>query len=124
MFQKAAKRRIDRTKNSQVRKVASLLAQALSLAPDSPEVWDTKSWVLINLRRYEEALKASEKALSLAPVPEALQNKGVALDRLGRREQAVEWLCRAWRAREWLPDKGGLMAETLGELGHRVEECG
>src|SRR5215211_2263986 len=31
MFQKSAKRRIDRVKKSQVRKVASLLAQALSI---------------------------------------------------------------------------------------------
>jgi hypothetical protein len=47
----------------------------------------------------------------------------MALAGLDRRDEAVEWLCRAWRAWEQLPDSRLLVEQTLRELGHDPKEC-
>jgi hypothetical protein len=43
---------------------------------------------------------------------------------LRRREDALEWLARAWDAREQLLDKGAEVKETLRESGYDPEKDG
>jgi hypothetical protein len=42
---------------------------------------------------------------------------------MGRRQEAVEWLCRAWSVREQLPDNGTSAAAALSILGLKPEDC-
>ncbi|MFN3973950.1 MAG: hypothetical protein ACK4K2_01550 [Dehalococcoidia bacterium] len=55
--------------------------------------------------------------------PKAWVGKGFALTGLGRHQEAVEWLCRAWKARERLPDKGASVEKTLRHLGVTPDRC-
>ncbi|MBI2303537.1 MAG: tetratricopeptide repeat protein [Chloroflexi bacterium] len=56
-------------------------------------------------------------------VAQALFNKGVRLGQLGRSQEAVASLCRAWRARDALPDGGELVASALRALGRDPKDC-
>lgn len=76
------------------------------------------------LGRYEEAVQAFDQALKLRPdYPDAWYNMGIALGKLGRRKEAIKWLCSAWRAQEQLSDRQGRVAEALKALGHDPERC-
>jgi tetratricopeptide (TPR) repeat protein len=101
--------------------------QALTFGPDYAEVWhywQYKAMALSVLERHEEALEACDRVISLRPdYPEAWLYKGVALEQVGRLDEAVQWLCRAWRARDQLPDDGAFADSILRELGHDPEEC-
>ena len=77
-----------------------------------------------NLRRYQESVEATERALTNKPdYPDAWYIKGWSLSGLGEHSEAVEWLCRAWRVRERLSDKGAGVASTLNWLGYTPAEC-
>jgi len=98
--------------------------KSLSLDPNFLEAWDTKSWALINLGKYREALEASEQSLIVDPgYVEAWQSKGVALANLQQDIEAVQWLCRAYLAREQLADSGFYAVQTLNGLGHDPAKC-
>jgi tetratricopeptide (TPR) repeat protein len=83
-----------------------------------------KGSTLALMGRFQEAVEAFDEALHLHPdYPYACGSKGLALRMLGRRAEAIEWLCRAWRLRGQLADDGRLVKETLGALGHNPEHC-
>ncbi|MDW8119911.1 MAG: serine/threonine protein kinase, partial [Chloroflexota bacterium] len=64
------------------------------------------------------------QALALQPdIPQAWYGVGVTLAYLGRTAEAVEWLCRAWRARDNLPDKGASLEAALKALGRSPQDC-
>lgn len=48
---------------------------------------------------------------------------GAALANLKRDNEAVEYLCRAWLAREQLEDGGAQAAELLSKMGLSPEHC-
>lgn len=98
--------------------------QAVRLRPDYPEVWNDKGWALIELGEYEEAVNALEQALRRKPnYPDAWYNKGLALGKMKQHEAAKSWLCLAWRARDQISDRSGMVAEALRELGYDPERC-
>jgi tetratricopeptide (TPR) repeat protein len=72
--------------------------------------------------RFEPALRAASRALSLSPYQEQAQyTQLVALKRLGRRRELSE---AARRAAAWHPDRSGiaqLQAETAWNLGRPAE---
>jgi len=70
------------------------------------------------------ALEVYKEALRLKPdYPEAWLGKGAALVSLENYNEAVHWLCRAWRAWELSPDNSALAAQILREVGRDPEEC-
>lgn len=61
------------------------------LSPAQSEAYHSKGLALTNLKRYEEALKAYDKAIELDPKSSlvAYQKKGKKLQDLGRYDEAV-----------------------------------
>jgi tetratricopeptide (TPR) repeat protein len=93
------------------------------LRRDNPEAWKTKGLELHDKGRYQKAIEAYEQSLTLKPDdPEVWYHKGLALSKLKRRDEAVRWLRRAWRAWGQLPHKRALVTKALGELGHDPEK--
>ena len=72
------------------------LARAESLAPDNPWVWVERSSVLEHADRYEEGLKAAQRALELRPWYRAgIQSVAQSLTLLNRDDEALELLIEA-----------------------------
>lgn len=75
--------------------------------------------------RHSEAAVTMDHVLERNPNdPHASMIKGLALSELNEPDEAVAWLCQAWRTRERLDDGGHSVAETLLRLGHSpTESC-
>jgi tetratricopeptide (TPR) repeat protein len=96
----------------------------IRLRPDYSRAYLNKGWSLYDLGRYGEALDAFEQAIRLRPnYAEAWYRKGLTLISLDQKDEAVEWLCRAWRAYEQFPKERAQVAEALAQLGHNTKEC-
>lgn len=93
--------------------------RALELSPGSIEALYNKGVALHWMGRHSEAAVAMDHVLEHNPNdPHASMIKGLALSALNKPDEAVAWLCQAWRARERLDDGGHIVAETLLSLGH------
>jgi tetratricopeptide (TPR) repeat protein len=98
--------------------------QAIHHNPSYAKAWINKGVALDDLGRYQEALEAFDQALDLSSAyPETWAAKGITLGRLGRILEAIEWLCRAWHARERLPDKVETLAKIFEQLGYNPQRC-
>lgn len=87
-------------------KAAEMAAMAYEIIPDNVTVLDTKAWVEINRKNYQEALAVLRQGYSLD------HNNGyinyhlaIALDKLGRREEAYTYLQAAALASKDFTDK-------------------
>ena len=61
--------------NEKYEEALHFVTQLLAIVPYSPEFWHRKGLILANLFKYEEALDAYDRALTLDPVdPEILVN--------------------------------------------------
>lgn len=69
--------------------------KALDKDPKFPEAWDNRSYILINLKRFDEARVAAEKAISLLEIDDAYSHLAVSLLHLGENEKAEQALKKA-----------------------------
>jgi len=80
------------------------IGQALKLDPNDASAHMLIGYALVELKRYPEALVSCDRALAIKPdLPEALNNRGIALlglTRHGRRSPAVT---ARWRSGPTLP---------------------
>lgn len=77
-------------KTGQYDKAQEQWNQALALNPVDPQIHNSLSRLAIERGRYEDAIAATDKALAEAPeFALALYNRAVALERLGRMEEAT-----------------------------------
>ena len=68
----------------------------MELKPDYAEAWDSRGFALAKLGRYDEALKAIDKAMELKPdFAEALFHKACTYSRRGDKENALKHLSKA-----------------------------
>ena len=90
-----------------------------------PTAWELKAILLADVERHEEALDTIDQAISRWPDnADTWVIKGIILIQAERHEEAANWLCRAWRERERLRDKGTYAEELLKEIECDPEECG
>lgn len=94
------------------------LEKALAADPDNPSTYENLGLVGLRQQRWEEARKASRRAVDLNErLPNAWNNLGVALYYLGRKGEALE----AWqRAVSLDPQR----YDTLYNLGFKAAEMG
>jgi tetratricopeptide (TPR) repeat protein len=99
--------------------------EAVSLDPSLAAGWSGMAWVLVRMRRMEEALEASRRATEAAPGDGmAWKDHGILLFRLGRREESVECFRMAVGAD---PSRPGLrlhLAQALAQVGRGEEALG
>jgi tetratricopeptide (TPR) repeat protein len=99
---------------------ADTIARARALAPDDPTVAVKESYVAIRARRWSIAEQAARRALDVRPDdPDALNNLGVALERQGRRAEALELYASS--ARE---APSGLGADNARGVAKRIAGLG
>ncbi len=106
--------------------------QATSLDNENATGWTMKGVTLMFLGRYAEASEAIEWAISLRPDrPEEWFHKAQALLKMVEdpMPESVEydagmwWLCRAWRARDRLPDHGAAAYRLFQQIGYHPGRC-
>ncbi|MDP9415355.1 MAG: tetratricopeptide repeat protein [Pseudomonadota bacterium] len=86
------------THNVELEQALSDCDQALKLAPDRPDVMDSRAFVLLRMGRFKEAVASFDKALALAPTMAAsLYGRGIAKLRDGNREEGEKDLAAARR---------------------------
>lgn len=97
--------------------------EALRQDPDLSDLWSARAWVLMRLRRIDEALNSSGEALRLNPGRAFLyKDHGQILFRMGQRKEALAFFRRAV---EIDPQRPGLrlhLAQALVQL-ERWEEA-
>jgi tetratricopeptide (TPR) repeat protein len=107
--------------------------RATDIDADYAECWSMKGVALLFLGRYSEASEALERAIALRPGnAQNWFHKGQALLKMvegqtisGSVEFAAGmwWLCRAWRARDQLPNRGDLVARIFAQLPYNPVHC-
>ncbi len=100
-------------KLDRVDEMEQLLRRVIALKPQQPNAYNALGYSLADRnRRLPEAKQLIAKALELAPSdPFLIDSMGWVEYRLGNREEALQWLTRAYRAR---PDTE--IAAHLGEV--------
>jgi len=106
---------------------------ATNLDEENVTAWSMKGITLMFLERYDEALEAIERSIALDPDrPQDWFHKGQALlktvEGLSVSSSAefaagMWWLCRAWRARDRLPDQGASAWRIFQALGYESNRC-
>lgn len=107
--------------------------RATELDEENATSWSMKGVTLLFLERYREAAEVIERAITLRPDrPEDWFHKAQALLKTVEGESVpgpVEydagmwWLCRAWLARNRLPDRGASAYRTFQEIGYHPSQC-
>lgn len=107
--------------------------RATNLDEKNATAWSMKGITLMFLGRYPEASEAIEQAITLRPDrPEEWFHKAQALLKMvegepvpGPAEYAAGmwWLCRAWRARDRLPDRGASAYRLFQQIGYQPNRC-
>jgi tetratricopeptide (TPR) repeat protein len=107
--------------------------RATNLDENHASAWSMKGVALLMLGRFAEGSEALERAILLRP--EYVQDwwhKAQALLKMAEgqpMESSVEvraglwWLCRAWRARDRLPDRGASVLHTFQQVGYHPNRC-
>ncbi len=99
-----------------------LLARAVALAPESPELRNDQGELLRAAGLLDQALAAFRTALVLRPdFPEAHNNLGVALGQAGHGEAALASFRAALAARPDYPEARFNLAVSLADLGRHEE---
>lgn len=112
---------------------------AIRLDQNHSVAWSMKGTILMMTDRVEEALGVIEQAIRLRPrrveewwhkgqallkVAENQQAQGIDLSHSAEYRAGMWWLCRAWRNRDRLPDRGeASVCETFRQLGHDPIQC-
>jgi tetratricopeptide (TPR) repeat protein len=112
---------------------------AIRLDQNHGGAWSMKGTILMVTDRVEEALGVIEQEIHLRPRRvEEWWHKGQALLKVAENQQAqginlsysaeysagMWWLCRAWRNRDRLPDRGeASVCETFRQLGYDPTQC-
>lgn len=70
---------------------------ALEIDPSYAMAWNDKAWLLYKQDQYEEAINYSDKAIGLLneDLAATLDTKGVALGKLGKNDEALQYIDRA-----------------------------
>jgi Flp pilus assembly protein TadD len=93
---------------------AALLDEAVRKFPDDAAAWSEKGEIALLLKRPQEALKAYEACLALAPEREtALQGAARMAQELGRADAALGYWRRAVAVDPWAPSLRGGYANLL-----------
>ena len=91
--------------------------EAVKIKPDYHQAWDNLAYTFVILKQYDEALEAIQEARQLDPDNiKYWATLGVILSYL-EREDAVLWLCKAWRA--W----GLVNTPTADEVNRKLGEA-
>jgi tetratricopeptide (TPR) repeat protein len=99
-----------------------LIARAVELAPELPELRNDRGEILRALGRYDDAIAGFREALALHPgYPEARNNLGVALRQAGRTEEAVAAFAAALADRPDYPEARYNLGVTLVDVGRHEE---
>ena len=86
--------------------------------------WVNKGFALIRQSKYDEAIKAFDKAIELNPqYADAWSNKGVALYDQGKFDEAIKAFDEAIKLNPQDPIARYAKGLVLQKLGHRVERC-
>ncbi len=67
-----------------------LIQKALAREPDNGYFIDTEGWIYFKQRRYEDAIRALERAIGIAQDAVIYDHLGEAYDKAGNREKALE----------------------------------
>src|SRR5262249_57349765 len=92
--------------------------EAAAAAPDLPAAHAARGEVALMLGEYEEALAAFQRVAAIAPSPETNLRVGIAAERLGRVDIAIQTLQNA--SRPWRQHAGLGARAAVGELGWGV----
>jgi tetratricopeptide (TPR) repeat protein len=70
---------------------------ALEIDPTSAMAWNDKAWLLYKQDMYQEAVDYSDRAIDLLNrnLAATIDTKAVALERLGKNDEALQWIDRA-----------------------------
>lgn len=70
---------------------------ALEIDPNYAMAWNDKAWLFYKQNQYTEAINYSDKAIALLnrQLAATLDTKGVALEKLGRNAEALQYIDRA-----------------------------
>lgn len=100
--------------------------KAVALKPDYHQAWDNLAWTFVIQEKYDDALEANETARRFAPNDKKYwATYGIVLSHLNP-ENAVLWLCRAWRNREETHDADAVeekLREAFDRLGKSPNVC-
>jgi len=103
------------------RQLDKLLPEALSALddllrrePNNPDAWTGRGNVMFEIRQYQAALQAFERAVEISgPTAASLTNLGMGLSKCGRGEEALE---RVDAALQLAPDNGTMQARRAAML--------
>jgi tetratricopeptide (TPR) repeat protein len=108
--------------------------RATSLDEENRTAWLMKGVTLLLLERYEESSEAIDQSIALEP--DRVENwlhKAQALLKMvegqpvppvpPEYEEALWWLCRAWRSRDQLPDGGASTLLIFQQIGYDPRRC-
>jgi tetratricopeptide (TPR) repeat protein len=70
---------------------------ALEIDPNYAMAWNDKAWLLYKQDQYEEAINYSDRAIGILneDLAATLDTKGVALEKLGKNDEALQYIDRA-----------------------------
>ncbi|MDO8298658.1 MAG: tetratricopeptide repeat protein [Lacisediminimonas sp.] len=103
-------------RNIRLEEAYSLIAKALSLAPDDPFIMDSMGWVQFRLGRLKEAEALLRKAYSIRPDPEIAVHLGEVLWVIGMQDDARKF----WRDASTKDPKNDTLRTTLARLQVRL----
>ena len=95
--------------------------QATEIKPDYYQAWDNLAYTFVLLKLYDDALDAIQTARQHAPDDvKCWATLGIVLSYL-KREDAIMWLCKAWRVRKETHDADAV-EERLREAFIRLRK--
>lgn len=96
---------------------AEAFTKAISLKPDFSEAYSNLANCMVALERPGEALKSFDRALAIKPDADDYYNRGIALEKLGRFEEAINSYDKAIMAKP-------RFAEAYANRGKALKESG
>lgn len=110
----------------QYEKAVKDFQQATEIKPDYHQAWDNLAYTFVSLKLYDDALDAIQTARQHAPDDvKCWATLGIVLSYL-KREDAIMWLCKAWRVRKETHDADAVeekLCEAFTRLGKTPGVC-